>query len=93
MTDDKIKTITVNNREYRIYSLQAPDGRQDISRLPYSLKILLENLLRHEDGINITRADITALVDWGFQGKTGTRDLLYPGPGIDAGLYRRPGRG
>ena len=50
MTDDKIKTITVNNREYRIYSLQAPDGRQDISRLPYSLKILLENLLRHEDG-------------------------------------------
>ena len=64
MTDDKIKTITVNNREYRIYSLQAPGGRQDISRLPYSLKILLENLLRHEDGVNITRADITALVDW-----------------------------
>ena len=64
MTDNKIKTIHVNNREYRIYSLQALADSHEISRLPYSLKILLENLLRHEDGINISRADIAALANW-----------------------------
>ena len=64
MSDKKIKTINVNNREYRIYSLQALADRHGINRLPYSLKILLENLLRHEDGINITSDDIAALADW-----------------------------
>ena len=54
-------TLDVNGRSYRIYSLQALAGRHDISRLPYSLKILLENLLRHEDGVSITREDIAAL--------------------------------
>ena len=49
MNDTKT-TLQVNGRSYRIYSLEALAGRHDISRLPYSLKILLENLLRHEDG-------------------------------------------
>jgi aconitate hydratase len=35
-----------------------------VARLPYSLKVLLENLLRHEDGVNVTRADIEALLEW-----------------------------
>ena len=69
MTDSKITTINVTGREYRIYPLEALADRHDLSRLPYSLKILLENLLRHEDGINITREDITALASWDAQAK------------------------
>ena len=66
---DTETTLDVNGRSYRIYSLSALAGRLDISRLPYSLKILLENLLRHEDGTNITSDDIAALADWDPQAK------------------------
>ena len=62
MNDTKT-TLEISGRSYRIYPLQALADRHDISRLPYSLKILLENLLRHEDGVNITREDIAALAD------------------------------
>jgi aconitate hydratase len=57
------RSLKVGPRSYDIYSLQALEGR-DLSRLPFSLKILLENLLRFEDGVNITRADIDALLAW-----------------------------
>jgi aconitate hydratase len=53
--------LKVGDREYEIFSLKSLKG---VHRLPYSLKILLENLLRHEDGVNVTREDIQALVDW-----------------------------
>jgi aconitate hydratase len=57
------KRLTVGRRSYEIHSLAAlPAGK--VARLPYSLKILLENLLRFEDGINVTRADIDALLNW-----------------------------
>src|SRR5271166_1531684 len=56
-------TLAVGAHKYEILSLAAlADPRVD--RLPYSLKILLENLLRFEDGINVTRADIEALLNW-----------------------------
>jgi aconitate hydratase len=50
-------------RSYEIWSLPAL-GADKVARLPYSLKILLENLLRFEDGTNVTRADIEALLNW-----------------------------
>jgi aconitate hydratase len=58
-------TLRVGEREYQIFRLDAlnKDGR-DISRLPYSLRILLENLLRTEDGVTVTRDDIEALAGW-----------------------------
>jgi aconitase A len=56
-------TLKVKDRSYEIYSLAALPA-QKLARLPYSLKILLENLLRFEDGANVTRADIDALLDW-----------------------------
>jgi aconitate hydratase len=56
-------TLTVGDREYEIFSLSSVEGIR-LERLPYSLKILLENLLRHEDGANITRDDILALANW-----------------------------
>ena len=56
-------TLQVGNRSYEIWSLAAlPQDK--VARLPYSLKILLENLLRFEDGVNVTRADIEALLNW-----------------------------
>jgi aconitate hydratase len=63
---DSFKTRTslqVGSRTYEIFSLAAlRDPRA--ARLPFSLKVLLENLLRFEDGVNVTRADIEALIAW-----------------------------
>src|SRR5690606_15414477 len=56
-------TLKVGDRTYEIWSL-ANLPQEKVQRLPYSLKILLENLLRFEDGVNVTRADIEALLDW-----------------------------
>ena len=56
------KTLGVRSATYQIYGLDAVKGAVDT--LPYTLKILLENMLRFEDGANITAADITALANW-----------------------------
>ena len=48
-------SLSVNGQDYRYYSLEKLSQQHDISRLPFSLKILLENLLRHEDGVDVTR--------------------------------------
>jgi aconitate hydratase len=56
-------TLQVGDRSYEIWSLAALP-QEKVARLPYSLKILLENLLRFEDGVNVTRADIEALLNW-----------------------------
>ena len=66
---DSLKTrrrLTVGGRAYDYFSLKAAEkaGLGDLSRLPYSLKVLLENLLRHEDGRSVTVADIKALARW-----------------------------
>jgi aconitase A len=56
-------TLKAGDQSYEIWSLAAlPQDK--VARLPYSLKVLLENLLRHEDGVNVTRADIEALLEW-----------------------------
>src|ERR1700736_2806435 len=56
-------TLTAGDRSYEIWSLAALPQHK-LARLPYSLKILLENLLRFEDGVNVTRTDIEALLEW-----------------------------
>src|SRR5207247_2578342 len=53
--------ITVGDHRYEIFRLAALDDTFGIHRLPYSLKILLENLLRFEDGVTVTAADIEGL--------------------------------
>ena len=55
--------LVVGERSYSYFALSALD-RFDVARLPYSLKVLLENLLRHEDGASVTAADIEALATW-----------------------------
>ena len=57
-------SFTVQGREYRYWSLPQLGQQYDISRLPFSLKILLENLLRNENGVDVTRDDIEALCRW-----------------------------
>ena len=54
-------TLTVGATDYEIYRIDTVSG---FERLPFSLKVLLENLLRTEDGANITADDITALGSW-----------------------------
>jgi aconitate hydratase len=56
-------TLTVGTQQYEILGLAALKS-QNVERLPFSLKILLENLLRFEDGVNVTKADIEALLKW-----------------------------
>ena len=57
------RELTVGPRSFEYFALSALD-HFDIARLPYALKILLENLLRHEDGESVTAADIEALATW-----------------------------
>jgi aconitate hydratase len=60
-----LTTFKAGSRTFRMYSLGALKAAGvDVQRLPFSLKILLENLLRHEDGQTVTAEDIKALAQW-----------------------------
>ncbi|HKG39487.1 MAG TPA: aconitate hydratase AcnA, partial [Conexibacter sp.] len=61
---DAKATLSVGDRGYEIYRLDALQAQHDVARLPFSLKILLENLLRNEDGETIRADDIVALARW-----------------------------
>ena len=61
---DARATFEVGGNSYRIFRLDAVGSEKQLQRLPFSLKVLLENLLRHEDGENVTRDDIQAVLDW-----------------------------
>ena len=56
-------TLSCDGKTFEIFNIAAV-GAERVARLPYSLKILLENLLRFEDGVNVTKADIDALLHW-----------------------------
>ncbi|MBT8040560.1 MAG: aconitate hydratase AcnA [Gammaproteobacteria bacterium] len=70
--------LDVNGQSYRFYSLAKLAEQYDISRLPFSLKILLENLLRHEDGVDVTRDDIEALCNWDPKADPSTEIAFTP---------------
>ena len=58
-------TLSVGTRTYQFYSLaKAAKKLGDVSRLPFSMKVLLENMLRFEDGVTVTPEDAQAIVDW-----------------------------
>jgi aconitate hydratase len=61
---DAQATLTVGERSFEIFRLDALQSKYDVARLPYSLKVLLENLLRNEDGETIRAQDIEALAKW-----------------------------
>jgi len=60
------RTLKVGSKTYAYFSLPAAEkaGLKGISRLPFSMKVLLENLLRHEDGRTITKEDIQGVAQW-----------------------------
>ena len=57
-------TLEVGGKRYAYWSLPKLGERFDIKRLPYSMRILLENLLRHEDGVTVTAREIEAVCRW-----------------------------
>src|SRR5690349_15088040 len=57
-------TLEVGGRSYEIFRLDALGDRFDVGRLPYSIKVLLENVLRLEDGVGVTTAAIEAIAGW-----------------------------
>jgi aconitate hydratase len=72
------KTIQVNGKDYVIYSLTEAEknGLKDISKLPKSLKVLLENLLRYEDNSTVDKNQINALQSW-LKTKTSDTEIAY----------------
>ena len=80
MANDSMKTrrtLTVGNQEVDYFSMKVAEGELgDLSKLPKSLKILLENLLRHEDGRSVTVDDIKALAGW-LENRRSDREIAY----------------
>jgi aconitate hydratase A / 2-methylisocitrate dehydratase len=69
--------LQVGPKSYAYYSLaKAAAALGDVSRLPFSMKVLLENLLRFEDGKTVTSADVQALVDWQKE-RSSTKEIQY----------------
>jgi aconitate hydratase len=72
---DSRATLEAGGAQHEIYRLAAVPGSET---LPYSLKVLLENLLRNEDGVNITRDHISALANWDAQAEPDTEIQFTP---------------
>ena len=57
-------TLSVGGKDFEIYRLDALQEKFDVARLPYSIKVLLENVLRLEDGTSVSAADVEAIASW-----------------------------
>jgi aconitate hydratase len=74
---DSKATLSSGNKSYTIFRLSALETRGfNLHRLPFSLRILLENLLRREDGVNVTAADIEFLANWDAKAEP-SREIAY----------------
>ena len=75
---NSLKSININNSEYKYYSLLEAEknGLNGISKLPKSLKVLLENLLRYEDDLSVTKNQINAIKDW-LKTKKSSTEIAY----------------
>ena len=71
-------TLEVNGKSYTFASLAKLGQRFDLKRLPYSMKILLENLLRHEDGVDVTSKEIEAVATWDAKKEPDTEMSFMP---------------
>jgi aconitate hydratase len=72
------KTLQVGSKSYAYFSLPTAErnGLKGISRLPFSMKVLLENLLRNEDGRTVTKDDIKAVAEW-LKNKTSEHEFAF----------------
>ncbi|MEM6489489.1 MAG: hypothetical protein AAF677_14680, partial [Pseudomonadota bacterium] len=73
------RTLHVGGRDYAYYSIPAASeaGLGDFARLPAVLKVVLENMLRFEDGKTVSTDDIRAFADWAAQGGRTEREIAY----------------
>ncbi len=77
---NSLDTIVINNKEYNFFSLSKAEknGLDGISNLPKSLKVLLENLLRYEDGISVNKNQIESIKKWLVEKKSNTEIAYRP---------------
>ncbi len=75
---NSLKSININGIEYNYYSIKEAEknGLSGVSKLPKSLKVLLENLLRYEDDLSVTKNQIEAIKDW-LKEKKSTTEVTY----------------
>ena len=73
-----LSEIEINNKKFKFYSLKKAEenGLEDISKLPKSLKVLLENLLRYEDDVSVTKNQIEAIKNW-LKTKKSKTEIAY----------------
>jgi aconitate hydratase len=69
-------SLEVGGRPFEVFRLDALQEGFDVARLPYSIKILLENLLRHEDGVTVRPDDVEALASWDATAQP-TREIAF----------------
>ena len=77
-TFNSLKKIKINGAEYNYYSLKEAEknGLKGISKLPKSIKVLLENLLRFEDDLSVNKSQIKAVQEW-IKNKKSTKEIAY----------------
>ena len=83
--------LEVGRRRFEIFRLDALQSRFDVARLPFSLKILLENLLRNEGNGGVDGRRHRGAGELGRHGRADAGDRVHPGARADAGLHRRAG--
>ena len=73
-----LSEIEINNKKFKFYSLKKAEenGLEGISKLPKSLKVLLENLLRYEDDVSVTKNQIDAIKNW-LKTKKSKTEIAY----------------
>ena len=75
---NSLKKISINNKDYQFYSLMEAEknGLEGISKLPKSLKVLLENLLRYEDDLSVNKNQIDSIKNW-LKTKKSNTEIAY----------------
>ena len=73
-----LKSISIDDKNYKYYSLAEAEknGLEGISKLPKSLKVLLENLLRYEDDLSVNKDQIKAIKEW-LKTKKSSTEIAY----------------
>ena len=86
---NSLKPIIISGKNYKYYSLSKAEknGLNGISKLPKSLKVLLENLLIYEDGLTVTKDQIEAVKNWLQKKKIFYRNSLSSSKSFVTGLY------
>ena len=77
-TYKSLSKITINGKDYKYYSLKESEknGLDGISKLPKSIKVLLENLLRYEDDLSVNKSQIIAIKEW-LKNKKSNTEIAY----------------